>query len=51
MIREDLDLMDCSLAVPMPVFERVDDGQEFLIMDFVVDFHGLELSGVKRYGV
>jgi len=42
-----LDLIRCSFAVPAPVFEGVDDCQKFLVVDFVVDFRWLELSGVE----
>jgi len=36
--------MDRSFAVASPVFEGIYNGQKFLVVDFVVDFCGLELS-------
>ena len=43
--------MCCSFAVASPVFEVVHYCQELLIVDFEVDFHWLELSGVERHWV
>jgi len=40
-IRKYLYLMRCSLAVSSPMFEGVDDCEEFLVVDFIVDFRGL----------
>jgi len=50
-IGEYLYLVGGSFAIAPPVFEGVDDGQEFLIVDLVVDFHWLELSGMEGYWV
>ena len=47
MVRPDFYLVDCSFAISSPVFERVNYCQDFLIVDFVVDFRGLEFSGVE----
>jgi hypothetical protein len=40
-----------SFTIPAPVFEGIDDGQKFLVVDVIVDFRGLELSGVECYWV
>jgi len=42
MDREDLHLVDCSFTVSLPIFESVNDCKEFLVVDFVIDLHGLE---------
>jgi len=40
-----------SFAVPSPKLECLDHGKKFLIVDFVVDFRGLELVGVEGHQV
>jgi len=51
MVRIDLDLVGCTFTVPSPVFEGIHYRQEFLVVDFVVDFRGLEFPGVECHQV
>jgi len=51
MVREHLDLVGCPFAVPSPVFKGINYCEKFFVVDFVVDFRGLELPGVKGYRV
>jgi len=48
-IAEYLYLVGCPFAIVPPMFEGVDDCQEFLVVDFVVDFRWLELSGIEGH--
>ena len=50
-VREYLYLVFRSFTVSAPVLECIDDGQEFLIVNIIVDFRRLELSGMERYWV
>jgi len=49
MIGEYLYLVGGSFAIAPPVFEGVDDCQEFLVVDLVVNFRWLELSNIFVY--
>jgi len=51
MVRIDLDLVGCAFTVSSPVFEDVHHHQEFLVVDLLVDFRGLELPGVECHRV
>ena len=51
MVRVDLDLVGCPFTVSPPVLEGVHYCQEFFVVDLVIDFHGLKLSGVERHWV
>jgi len=51
MIGEYLYLVGGSFVIVPSVFEGVDDCQEFLVVDIVVDFRWLELSGMEGYWV
>ena len=42
--RENLHLVQCAFTVPSPMLECIDDGEEFLIVDIVIDFRGRKLS-------
>jgi hypothetical protein len=46
-VREDLHLMDGAFTKPSPMFESIDNGEKFLVVDFVVYFRGLELPRVE----
>jgi len=50
-IRENLDLVGSPFAVASPVFEGVVYCQDFLVVDFLVDLHMLELSGMECHWV
>jgi len=46
-VQEHLHLVYSAFAVSSPVFEGVDDREKFLVVDFVVDFHGGELPRME----
>ena len=50
-VSDGLDLVLSALEVRAPYAEAVVDGEEFLVMDFVVEFGGLECVGVECDGV
>jgi len=39
--------MQHAFAVSLPMFKRVDDGEEFLVVDFLIDLCGSELPRVE----
>jgi len=43
-VGEHLHLVQYALTVSSPVFERINDGEEFFVVDIVIDFHRCELS-------
>ncbi len=49
MVHEDYHQMGASHQQVSPVFEAVDDGEEFLVIDIVVSFHGVECLGVVSH--
>ena len=51
MVPEHLDLIRCPFAVSPPVLEAIHNGQKLLVIDLVVDFRRLELSGVEGHRV
>jgi hypothetical protein len=46
-VRENLQLVNGAFAVSSSVFESIDDGKKFLVVDFIVDLRRLELPGVE----
>jgi len=50
-VRKDLHLVGRAFAVSLPMFECIDDCEEFLVLDFVIDLRRLELPGVEGYRV
>ena len=46
-VREHLYLLHRTLAIPSPMFERIDDGKEFLVMDLVVYLRRRKLARVE----
>jgi len=47
MVREDVHLVYCSFAVLSPMFEYVDDCEEFFVVDFVIDLRRLEFPAME----
>jgi len=43
-VGEHLHLVQSTFTVPSPIFECIDDGEKFLIVDIIVGFRGRELS-------
>ena len=50
-VRDNLDLMQCTFHVPSPVLEAVNYGKKFLVMGVIVDLGGGEFAGVECYWV